>query len=192
MRLWGLLFLACATGLAAEPSDLPLEATLVATTPREFILVSEKRIPVSLVLTNTGRRPLAIVRSVFGSGLSVHYTPEADDHSRKAGSWSRNVVPLIPESGEPSMSAPSEYVLVAPGKDYRTEVDIAPLLRELGPYGLAPGDYVIDFSYAYEPNRAETSVPLIPAVRATAPVRLSVSHWNLRDRAGLVSSLPVP
>jgi hypothetical protein len=169
----GILFVV-ASGLAAEPLDSPLEASLSATTLKNVIPTSERNIVVRLVLKNTGKRQLAIVRSLFGSEMAADYIPEPDDSSRKPMTWTRGALPLIPESGQPSMLPASGYVLIAPGEEYKTEVDIASFLRGRPRDGLVPGVYLVRFSYTYEPNRAEQSIPLIRAVSAAAPVRLVV------------------
>jgi hypothetical protein len=129
---------------------------------------------VRLVLTNTGRRPLAIVRSLLGSEYQVQYTPEAHDRSRKTSTLGRSVVRLTPKSEDRLMYPESEYVLVAPGQDFEAEIDLASSLRELLQQGLMPGVYLVRFSYSYEPNHAEQAFPLIRAVTASAPVRITV------------------
>lgn len=174
MKPWGVLALGIATGLAAATADLPLQASLTAAANKHFISISERSIVVSLVLTNTGQRPLAIVRSSLGMELRVEYTPELDDSSRKPMTWAHSTLTLPPESGEPSMLPASAYELVAPGKEYRTEVEAIRYLRGLPPEGLKPGVYLVSFSYSYEPNSAEQSLPLIRRVAASEPVRITV------------------
>jgi hypothetical protein len=159
-------------------------ASLSATAVKDSIPTSEQSVLVRLVLKNTGRRPLAIVRSWFGSQYGIEYTPEAKDPPREHRIWSHNPVRPLTDSGEPPNFDASEYVLVAPGEDYRTEIDIAPHLRRLAPEGLMTGVYVVKFWYAYEPNSAERSTPLIREVPAAEPVRLTVGG-RVRDGEGL-------
>lgn len=174
MRFWALLLLGIATGLAAEPADSQRAATLVATANKDFISISERSIVVRLALTNTGQNPLAIVRWKLGTQIKFEYTPKLDDTSRKPMTWTRDTVPLSTESGEPSTLPASEYVIVAPGKEYGMEVDLGSSMRPFPREDLMPGVYLIDFWYSYEPNSAERSLPLIREVKASAPVRIMV------------------
>ena len=174
MKSWGVLALGIATGLAAAPADLPLQASLAATANKQYVSISERSIVVRLVLTNTGQHPLAIVRSSLGMEMKVEYTPELDDSSRKPLTWGLGTMPLIPESGKPSMLPASAYEIVAPGKQFSTDVELIPYLRGLPPEGLIPGVYLVSFWYSYEPNSAEQSLPLIHKVEASEPVRISV------------------
>jgi hypothetical protein len=142
---------------------------------KEAMTTSEKNVVVVLALKNVGQVPLAFVTSWLGGQYEVKYVPNSSDPTRKTNTWTRGILRGTSHSGEPSRYAPGDYMLIAPGREFRTEVNVGSYLRGLSPEGLMPGKYVLTFWYSYEANDAEADLPLISFASAPQPVTINVT-----------------
>jgi hypothetical protein len=170
-----LLALAVSASAAFGTADATPEAALSVKATKESITTSEKSVVMVLVLKNVGQVSLTVVRSWLGGQYEVKYVPDLTDRVRKSNTWTRGILGGTTHSGEAPRYDPAEYTLIAPGKDFRTEVDVGSFLRGLTPEGLMPGSYFLTFWYSYEPNDAERDLALLEGASFAEPVRITVS-----------------
>jgi len=140
--------------------------------PAKTEWLPDEKVVVTLLFKNMGSSPVTVVEGWLPSSWEITRKYVQDGRPQENTLFGGTIRGV---SGEyySAVTRPEEFVTVAPGGSFKTEVDLTSRLRN-GQDRIPEGDYRVVLRYRYERSKEEATISLFDGALESNPVQLRV------------------